>query len=110
MRKNDCENTENIELRLEYNPKWSGLISEGKLAEREGRTDDAIRAYEEDIALEDFAPYPYRKLAIIYHKRQDYENEIRVLREALKNDVIKYDWFEKRLERIERMVKGDKNE
>ena len=56
----------------------------GILAEKEGRIDDAIRIYENSILDEYPATHSYDRLMILYRKRKDYENEIRVIKIAIR--------------------------
>lgn len=52
--------------------------------EKSGNVDAAIELYEQNL-LEDFeGSHPYWRLAIIYHKRKEYDNERRVLKHAIK--------------------------
>ena len=52
--------------------------------EKAGEIDKAIKLYEANVAAHFVGPHPYKRLAIIYRKRKDYENEIRVLNAAIK--------------------------
>ena len=56
----------------------------GILAEKEGRIDDAIRIYENSILDEYPATHSYDRLMILYRKRKDYDNEIRVIKIAIR--------------------------
>lgn len=44
----------------------------------------AIEFYEKAISYSFDGNYPYDRLAILYRKRKDYDNEIRVLNKAIK--------------------------
>lgn len=50
----------------------------GIALEREGRTDEAIALYEANLADQFIGTHPYERLRIIYTKRHDYQNAIRV--------------------------------
>ena len=51
--------------------------------EKQGLTDAAIKLYEQNIAEYFEGNHPYDRLAIIYHKRKQYEDEKRVLETAI---------------------------
>jgi tetratricopeptide (TPR) repeat protein len=51
--------------------------------EKEGKTDEAINLYEENISKNFDGNGPYDRLAIIYRKRKEYDSEIRVLNHAI---------------------------
>ena len=51
--------------------------------EKEGKVDLAIKLYEKNIAENFEGNHPYDRLAIIYRKRKDYQNEVRVLNKAI---------------------------
>lgn len=55
----------------------------GKKLEGAGKVDKAIKLYEKNIAEEFEGNHPYDRLAIIYRKRKQYEDEIRVLKQAI---------------------------
>lgn len=40
----------------------------GKELEKTGKVEEAIRIYEENVAEEYDTPFPYERLAILYHK------------------------------------------
>ena len=46
--------------------------------EKQGRMDEAITVYESNIADWADTPYPYKRLRIIYTKRKQYDDAIRV--------------------------------
>ena len=51
--------------------------------EKEGMVDEAISVYEKSIMPKLPTKHPYERLAILYRKRKDYKNEIRVLETAI---------------------------
>lgn len=55
----------------------------GTKHEKEGRIDLAIKLYEKNISENFEGKHPYDRLAIIYRKQKDLENEIRVLNKAI---------------------------
>lgn len=79
----------------------------GRELEKSGKIDEAIELYERNVSDRFEGNYPYDRLAIIYRKRRDYDNEIRVLRTAvevfennqsMRKDISpKIDRFKKRL-------------
>lgn len=54
-----------------------------KKLEKAGNIDGAIRLYEENIEENFEGNYPYDRLAIIYKKRNQINEEIRVLKKAI---------------------------
>ena len=56
---------------------------EGIKLEKEGEIEKAIRLYEKNVEEDFEGSHPYDRLAIIYRKRGEYEEEIRVLRKAI---------------------------
>lgn len=53
--------------------------------EEEKDIPNAIKYYEESISYNFDGNYPYDRLAILYRKNKDYDNEIRVLNKAIEN-------------------------
>ena len=47
------------------------------------KIDKAIEHYEKSIGYNFQGSHPYNRLAILYRKNKDYDNEIRVLRKAI---------------------------
>ncbi|MCF8020728.1 MAG: tetratricopeptide repeat protein [Vallitaleaceae bacterium] len=56
----------------------------GQELEKAGNIEKAKKLYEENIAKDFDGNHPYDRLAIIYRKEKDYDNEIRVLEHAIK--------------------------
>ena len=81
----------------------------GKELEKMGKVDRALKLYEENLKNGDIGSHPYNRLAIIYRKRKDYDNEIRVCEKYIKmsrkkwDDNKKEEWFVKRLERAKEL-------
>lgn len=73
----------------------------GQALEKDGNIDDAILEYERLLQEGVDTPYTYRRLAIIYSKRKEPEEEMRVLRAAIRNVPVEnsahYQWFAERL-------------
>ncbi len=69
----------------------------GKEHEASGEIDKAIELYEQNVEIGSTTPFPYNRLAVIYKKRKDLANEIRVLKLLLsiqENEAKKYKWTE----------------
>lgn len=62
---------------------WLNRNMKGIELEKEGEIDKAIKLYEQNIAENCDGSHPYMRLAILYRKRKDYDNEIRVLEKAI---------------------------
>jgi tetratricopeptide (TPR) repeat protein len=81
-------------------------IKDGRDLEKRGLVNEAIAAYEKLVATMVNTPFTYRRLAILYRKLKSSDDEIRVLRAALKNipksNRKHYDWFRARLLQIEK--------
>lgn len=67
--------------------------------EKEGKIEEAIKVYEDNLLLNYPARHSYERLMVLYRKKKDKENEIRVIRKALElfPDEEKY------LKRLNRM-------
>lgn len=61
----------------------SELNSKGIKLEKEGRIEDAIRVYEENILYRYPATHSYTRLMVLYRRKKDYKNELRVIRTAI---------------------------
>lgn len=69
--------------------KCAGLNNKGIAQEKAGDIDSAIETYEENIKGRYPALHSYDRLMILYRKRKDYQNELRVIDIAL--DVFNKD-------------------
>lgn len=87
-------------LQAQYREAADGNMR-GQSLEKEGKVDEAILEYERLLEEGVDTPFTYRRLAIIYSKRKEREEELRVLRAAIKNVQIEnsahYQWFAERL-------------
>lgn len=80
-------------------------------AEKSDETDEAIRMYEQNVAAGFDGSHPYKRLAIIYRKQKKYDDEIRVLKAAIKvfskanrsDTSSKLEWFKDRLKKAEEL-------
>ena len=76
----------------------------GELLEKEGNIQAAIEAYEPLLSAKVDTPFTYRRLAILYRKLKQKDDEIRVVKEALKNipssNSKHYQWFAERLSKL----------
>lgn len=72
------------QLRREYILQRSTRLNlRGIEYEKAGKIEDAIKVYEENIAMRSNGRHSYDRLKIIYRRQKDRENEIRVLRVAI---------------------------
>ncbi|WP_409199811.1 HEAT repeat domain-containing protein [Methanobrevibacter sp. DSM 116169] len=66
--------------------------------------DEAIKDYEEHVKKESNKDVPYKRLAIIYRKKRDTDNEMRILNQAIdllsKKNPGKEKWFVERLDKM----------
>lgn len=75
--------------------------SEGEALEKEGNIEEAITAYEEAITHKYFhCATPFCRLMVLYRKRKDLENEIKVVKAAL--EIFPHE--EKYRERLEKLL------
>lgn len=59
------------------------LNNQGIEQEKRGEIDLAISTYERNVSMGYAATHAYERLMIIYRKRKDYDNEIRVITKAI---------------------------
>ena len=90
----------------EFNKKLSmvsSLNSEGIDYEKEGKIDNAISVYEENIKIGYPAHHSFKRLMILYRKNKDYENERRVI---LRSIEVFPDWqeYKERLNKVEQLT------
>lgn len=87
---------------------------EGIRLEKEGRTDEAIKLYKENVRECFVGNHPYDRLAVIFRKRGELDQEIEVLEKAIKvfEDIVvenisdrkpKLQKFYKRLEKVRKL-------
>lgn len=57
--------------------------TKGRELEREGLVDNAIEFYRANVEEEFEGSFPYRRLAIIHRRRNEYEREVAILEEAV---------------------------
>lgn len=70
--------------RLDYSIQRSAKLNLlGISYEKEGNIEDAVKVYEENIAMCSNGRHAYDRLKIIYRRQKDRGNEIRVLRAAI---------------------------
>ncbi|MBK1887879.1 hypothetical protein [Marinobacter sp. DY40_1A1] len=73
----------------------------GQALEKERKIEEGLLEYEKLLEQGVDTPFTYRRLSILYSKRKDRENELRVLRTALRNVPVEnskhYQWFAERL-------------
>jgi len=74
--------------------------------EKKGEIDKAIKLYEQNISENFIGNHPYDRLALIYRKRNQIDNEIRVLEKAVwVFEKIVYDKRSDRLPKLDRFKK-----
>ncbi|TDY04201.1 hypothetical protein [Thiohalophilus thiocyanatoxydans] len=87
-------------LQAQYREAAEGNMR-GQELEKEDNIDAAILEYERLLEEGVDTPFTYRRLAIIYSKRKETDEELRVLRAAIKNLPVEnsthYQWFAERL-------------
>lgn len=67
------------------------LNNKGIAFEKEGNEDAAIEVYEESLRTGYNTLHPYDRLIVIYRRRKDYQNELRIIKLAIDNfDMQKY--------------------
>lgn len=89
-------------LNSRYNSLYA-INQQGQEYEKKGETEKAIKTYEVGLQQNTDTPHTYKRLAILYRKKKDKENEIRVLNSALDNlnsSNTHYDWFKNRKDKL----------
>jgi tetratricopeptide (TPR) repeat protein len=84
--KNIQRKPDNIQLNDTSEHRFSkqvGLNTSGKENEKNGEVEIAIKKYEKNISEGFVGNHPYDRLAVIYRKTKDYDNELRVLNRAI---------------------------
>lgn len=96
-------NKQNVSSSIDLNQPKDKLFLEinmrGKELEKEKRIDEAINVYELGVKRNSDTPHTYKRLAILYSKRNDKENELRIIKIALSNiqkSSSHIEWFRKR--------------
>ena len=85
----ECENKENefdssaVDQAIIDTENSSRLIHIGQSLEKEGMIDEAIAVYEKSILSKLPATIPYDRLMVLYRKKKDYVNEIRIIKDAI---------------------------
>jgi len=59
------------------------LNNKGIALEKEGKIDEAISIYEKNVSLGYLALHSYDRLIVLYHKKKDVGNEIRIIEQKL---------------------------
>ena len=98
---------------LEYRAMAEGNL-DGQALEKRGLIKQAISVYENLVSKMVDTPFTYRRLAILYRKLKSLDDEIRVLKAAVKNipksNRRHYEWFKTRLSKIEKSTRGTAHE
>lgn len=74
---------ENRRKQDEFLSQTAARNNEGIEFEKAGEADKAIAVYEENIAGGYPAEHAYKRLMVLYRRRKDYNNEIRVIKRAI---------------------------
>jgi len=85
-KKNIEESSNNDESNENSDSYFSNQVDrnlKGKEYEQTGEVILAIKKYEENVKERFEGSHPYNRLAIIYRKKKDYDNEIRILNIAI---------------------------
>ncbi len=80
------KNSKSYESKENSDDNFSNQVNrnlKGKENEQKGENEVAIKEYEKNIKEGFEGNHPYDRLAIIYRKNKDYDNEIRVLNRAI---------------------------
>jgi len=77
----------------------------GQQLEKQGNIGDAIRVYQQNVEDEVDTPFPYMRLAVLYHKAHAYPAEIWILEKGISicntpQTATSYKWMVKRLNKI----------
>lgn len=101
-----------VEVQKPSSAKFEGCVDnnlKGMQFEKDGEIDKAIELYEANVAAGFDGSHPYTRLAVIYRKRKDYDNEIRVLSKAIAavNDTKKNEEFYSRLMKAKELQKKE---
>lgn len=89
--------------KVEAMNKCAALNNLGIKYEREGNIALAISTYEENLSSPFIACHSFDRLMILYRKQKDYDNEIRVIQNALEGLCERYPQLkEKYLKRLEK--------
>jgi tetratricopeptide (TPR) repeat protein len=76
---------------------FSELIKSAKLLEEEGETEKAMSLYKQAIKQKPMEELPYNRLMIYYRKERNYEEELKVIKQALDVFTDHYDKLPEKL-------------
>ena len=80
----------------------------GIIFEKNGNIDEAIKLYEQNVTDEFFGRHPYDRLTIIYRRRKQYNDEIRIIEKAI--EIIGDTKYKKRLEKAKTLKENIRRE
>lgn len=87
--------------------KCAELNNKGIQLEKNGKIDEAIQVYETNIDGDCYhATHSFDRLMVLYRKRKDYVNEIRVIKKAIK--IFKMPKYEERLKKASELLTKSK--
>ena len=70
---------------------YTEYIKQAKAAEQEGEEEEAITFYERAIKQKPLLEQPYARLMVLYRKKKQYEEELKVVNKALEVFTEHYD-------------------
>lgn len=80
-RQKNSQRVNPITIRLD---RWFKRNAIGEQKESEGKFEDAIRIYEANVQEDADTIFSYERLSILYKRKNDLRNEVRVLRTAIR--------------------------
>ena len=82
---------------------YTSLIKQAKEAEEDGNIDEATSLYEKAIKQRPMLEQPYNRLMVIYRKKKQYKQELRVLNKALELYITHHDKKKEALMRLNKV-------
>ncbi len=70
--------------------KYIPFFEKAQELEKQGNVDEAVKIYE-DLIKANSGLYPHHRLAVIYRKQDDFENELRVILDAINSWAFRED-------------------
>ena len=102
------QSAEDYKRKTELLNTTASLNLQGIEFEKQGNIKEAIKLYEKNVTLGYPATHSYKRLAILYRKNDDKENELRICNHAIekfsKNEEVK-SFFQKRIDKINNVKK-----
>ncbi len=76
---------------------YAQYLKQAKIAEEEGNIEEATALYEKAIKQLPFLEQPYNRLMVIYRKKKNLKDELRVINKALNLFIARHDTKKKLL-------------